>query len=65
MHGPAIREVLIHNKDNAFVHNFNDQITAYVKSIAKPGVSFKVHHTRSDGCWGQYMTHCVPSAHFY
>ena len=50
-----------HGQDNAFVQNFNDRITAWVKSIAAPGTTFKVHHARSDGCRGQYKC----AQHFY
>jgi hypothetical protein len=47
--------------DVAFVHNFNDRLTEFVKSIATPGVKWRCHHARSDGCRGQYKN----STHFY
>ena len=50
-----------HGQDNAFVQNFNDRITVWVKSIAAAGTIFKVHHARSDGCRGQYKC----AQHFY
>ena len=50
-----------HGQDNAFVQNFNDRITVFVKTIAAPGVKFTVHHARSDGCKAQYKC----AQHFY
>ena len=50
-----------HTQDNAFVQHFNKKLHSFVTSIAAPGVKFKVHRARSDGCRGQYKC----AHHFY
>ena len=40
--------------DNAFVQHFNNKLTEFMASIAKPGLKWRCHHARSDGCKAQY-----------
>ena len=50
-----------HNQDNAFVQHFNQLLLAFMTDIAAPGVKFRVHRARSDGCKAQYKC----ASHFY
>jgi len=50
-----------HSQDNAFVQHFNKLLLDFMMKIAAPGVTFRVHRARSDGCRAQYKC----ASHFY